>query len=172
MRESDGHSAPMDVNLDRNGVVGALMRLDQVHWLPDDVLAKADRASMGASLEMRTPFLSLDLARFAASVPPALHVRGGGKFLLREVLERTLPSFGRGRAKVAFRTPVAEWLRGPLAPSLAKQLDENPLYQDGWFRGATVTEWVRRHATGREDLSHALWPVFVLGCWFSENAVT
>jgi asparagine synthase (glutamine-hydrolysing) len=170
LQENGGHCPPAAVNVGGSDVVGALMQLDQLHWLPDDVLAKADRASMGASLELRTPFLSPDLVSFAASISPSLHVRGGGKFLLREVLERTFPSVGRSRPKVAFRTPVAEWLRGPLGASLAGQLDENPLYRDGWFSRATVAGWVRRHATGREDLSHALWPAFVLGCWFGEYA--
>ena len=85
------------------------MRLDQVHWLPDDVLAKADRASMGASLELRTPYLTRELAEFAASVPPSVNLRDGGKLLLRKVLERKLPAFGLGRAKMAFRTPYSEW---------------------------------------------------------------
>ncbi len=167
---NNGRDEPPGVEIDRTDVLGSLMRLDQMHWLPDDVLAKADRASMGASLELRTPFLSNAMAEFAASVPASLHVRGGGKFLLRKVLERILPSAGAGRAKAAFRTPVAEWLRGPLASVLAAQIEENTLYRDGWFDRATVADWAARHAAGREDLSQAIWPVFVLGCWFNANA--
>jgi asparagine synthase (glutamine-hydrolysing) len=145
------------------------MRLDQLHWLPDDVLAKADRATMRASLEMRTPFLSRDLAEFAATVSPDVHVQGGGKLLLRHVLRRTIPALPLKDAKIAFRTPCAEWLRGPLAPAVKAQLDESALYGSGWFERETVAEWVGSHNAGRADMSHALWPVFVLGCWFDAN---
>ncbi|MBA2476538.1 MAG: asparagine synthase (glutamine-hydrolyzing), partial [Actinobacteria bacterium] len=66
-------------------VEGDFMRLDQLRWLPDDILAKADRATMRASLEFRTPFLHRELAELAASIPASTHVAGGGKRLLRQV---------------------------------------------------------------------------------------
>ncbi len=157
---------PVGVDLQHGDVVAGLMHLDQVHWLPDDVLAKADRASMGASLELRTPYLTRELAEFAASVPPSVTSRDGGKLLLRKVLERTLPTFGLGRAKMAFRTPCAEWLRGPLGPTLREQLADSPLYRDGWFERDTVRGWVDEHQSRRTDQSSRLWPLFVLGCWF------
>ena len=165
--QHDGVLEPVGMELGRGDVVASLMRLDQMHWLPDDVLAKADRASMGASLELRTPFLSKDLAAFSASVPSAIHVRDGGKYLLRKVLDRTLPSLGPAPAKVAFRTPVDQWLRGPLAPLLARQLEESAMYREGWFNRATVAGWMERHTLRQGDLSQALWPVLVLGCWFA-----
>ena len=56
------------------------------HWLPDDMLTKADRAGMLVSLEVRTPYLDRELAEFAATVPPEVHLAGGGKPLLRRVL--------------------------------------------------------------------------------------
>ena len=170
LRASRINADAPDMDLDGIDVVGSLMRFDQTRWLPDDVLAKADRASMGASLELRTPFLAPALVEFAASIPSATHVRGDGKYLLRKALERILPRLGGGPQKVAFRTPVADWLRGPLAPSLARQLDESMLYREGWFHRATVARWAEEHAAGRIDLSHALWPVFVLGCWCSNYA--
>ncbi len=99
------------------GAPDAAMRLDQVHWLPDDVLAKADRASMLNSLELRTPYLHRELAEFAASVPAGVHTARDGKRLLRR-LAQELGLSAASRAKTAFRVPAAEWLRGPLAPAL------------------------------------------------------
>ncbi len=54
---------------DGSVAMARLMLLDQRHWLPDDVLVKADRAGMRVSLEIRTPYLHRELAEFAASVP-------------------------------------------------------------------------------------------------------
>jgi asparagine synthase (glutamine-hydrolysing) len=145
-------------------VEAAFMRLDQVQWLPDDVLLKADRASMQASLEFRTPFLHRELAEFAGSVPASLHVGEGGKQLLRRVLRQALPQASHRRRKVAFRIPSARWLRGPLRPELFEQLDSSSLYADGWLDPSAVRRLATEHVEGR-DRSAILWPIFVLGLW-------
>ena len=170
LSEAKPFDAPAGVNLESGDVLASLMRQDQLRWLPGDVLAKADRASMGASLELRTPYLSRELAEFAATVSPKVHIQGGGKLLLRRVLQQTLPSAHAARAKVAFRTPCADWLRGPLSPALDRQLAESPLYDEGWFERTTVATWIGAHRAGRADLSGALWPVFALGCWFDAHS--
>jgi asparagine synthase (glutamine-hydrolysing) len=148
-----------------NGSVEArFMRLDQMQWLPDDVLVKADRATMQASVEFRTPFLHRELAEFAASVPASTHVADGGKLLLRRVLQQVLPEADHTRRKVAFRIPSAQWLRGPFRQELAEQLDSSRLYSEGWLERKGVSALVSDHLDGL-DRSATLWPVFVLGLW-------
>jgi asparagine synthase (glutamine-hydrolysing) len=149
-----------------NGSVGGVfMHLDQIRWLPDDILVKADRATMRASLEFRTPFLDRSVAEFAAGISPALHFREGGKYLLRRVLERVLPGAAHGRRKVAFRTPAAEWLRGPLRNPFSEQLDSGALYEEGWLDRRAASAIASEHFEGSRDWSSLLWPVFALGCW-------
>lgn len=150
-------------------VPGALMRLDQVHWLADDVLVKADRAGMLVSLEIRTPYLHRDLAEFAASVAPAAHLDAGGKALLRAVLADVLPAASGRRPKTAFRVPAARWLRGPLAPTLAHQFAEGALYAEGWIDAGAARGLAAEHATGRRDWSHVLWPLLALGLWLDQR---
>ena len=152
-----------------NGAPGAsdahqLMRLDQLHWLPDDVLFMADRSTMLASLELRTPFLSRELAEFAASVPMRVHQGFSGKSLLRSALTRYLPRSMVLRRKVAFRAPGAEWLRGPLGPLLDEQALQGRLCQDGWFSADAVAGLVREHRAGA-DHSATLWPLLTLALW-------
>jgi asparagine synthase (glutamine-hydrolysing) len=152
------------VNLDETEqIAGGFMRLDQEHWLPDDVLAKADRATMLVSLEMRTPFLHRELAELAANAPIARLVRGRGKALVRDVLQAVLPEADVKRSKTAFRTPAAAWLRGPLGPQL-HQLETGPLCEEGWFEPAALRNAIEDHASGR-DMSHVLWPSLALGLW-------
>ncbi len=144
-----------------------LMNLDQVDYLPDDVLVKTDRASMLVSLEIRTVFLHRDLAELAASVCTSLHLGGGGKALLHAMLPEgiiTPPRFGHYR-KTAFRVPAAEWLRGPLAPVLQRQLERGVIYQEGYFERAPVRELVREHLSSDRDHSDQLWPLLSLGLW-------
>jgi asparagine synthase (glutamine-hydrolysing) len=165
-----GSAPPFELALAGSTIDDLFMRLDQAVWLPGDVLAKADRATMLASLEMRTPYLSRELAEFAATVPAPLHTRGRGKGLLREVLDRIDRESGATQArKLAFRVPAAQWLRGPLAPAL-REAGHGPLYEQGWLNAGAVERLTDEHLAGRTDRSAALWPVLVLARWF-ESAV-
>jgi asparagine synthase (glutamine-hydrolysing) len=144
-----------------------LMRLDQLDYLPDDVLFKTDRAGMLASLEIRTVFLNRELADFAASLSSATHLAGGGKALLRAMLPPGVIDSSRLRRyrKTAFRVPVAHWLRGPLAQPLRHQLEHGLIYDAGYFDRAAVARLADQHLAGAADHSQELWPLLALGLW-------
>ena len=142
-----------------------LMHVDQLHWLPDDVLVKADRAGMQVSLEIRTPFLERRLAEFASSIDPAEHLRPDGKGLLRELLADALPAPAGKRAKTAFRVPASDWLRGPLAPVLEQQLSRGAAFAEGWFDPEQVRRVAELHRAGKADYAFALWPLLTFGVW-------
>jgi asparagine synthase (glutamine-hydrolysing) len=146
-------------------VMRQLMMLDQVHWLPDDVLVKADRAGMRVSLEVRTPYLHRELAEFAASVPESVHRQRGGKALLRALLDEIAPQAARKRPKTAFRVPAADWLRGPLSPLLDAQLAAGSVFTEGWFDREATKRLVTEHRAGSRDASAALWPILAFGLW-------
>jgi asparagine synthase (glutamine-hydrolysing) len=146
------------------GAPDAAMRLDQVHWLPDDILVKADRASMLNSLELRTPYLSRELAEFAASIPATAHTSRDGKRFLR-ALARSVGISAASRAKTAFRVPAGEWLRGPLAPVLAEQLRSGTLFERELMNRDFVGRRVAEHNARRTDWTDVLWPVLALGLW-------
>jgi asparagine synthase (glutamine-hydrolysing) len=143
----------------------AVMALDQRQWLPDDVLAKGDRATMLASLELRTPYLERSVAEFAAGVPMRVHLGRSGKVLLRELLRTVLPEHRGSLTKTAFRVPAAEWLRGPLAPVVERQLAAGALFEEGWLSRDAVRELGRRHRDGSADHTQELWPVLSAGLW-------
>jgi asparagine synthase (glutamine-hydrolysing) len=146
------------------------MVLDQRHWLVDDVLSKADRASMLASLEMRTPYLSRELAEFAATLPSDLHLRDGGKAVLRAVLREELPASRQTRPKRAFQVPLGDWLRGPLRPLVASQLDHGRIFDEGLFDREGLRSLAVEHEQGVHDHSAVLWPVLCMGMWLDSWA--
>jgi asparagine synthase (glutamine-hydrolysing) len=142
----------------------AASRLDQRLYLCDDILQKADRASMLTSLEMRTPYLDRTLAEFSATVSPQIHMAGGGKNLLRRVLRRVLPAAGMGRRKTAFQVPLADWLRGPLGASVENHVLEGRLVRDGWIERDAAAGLVQRLADA-DAAARELWPLLCAGAW-------
>jgi asparagine synthase (glutamine-hydrolysing) len=144
-----------------------LMHLDQVHYLPDDVLVKTDRASMLVSLELRSVFLHAGLAELAGSLDTSMHLAGVGKALVHSMLPAGLIPSSRGSRyrKTAFRVPAAEWLRGPLAATLGDQLDRGSIYSEGYFDRDAVARLVREHASAARDHSDRLWPLLAFGLW-------
>lgn len=131
--------------------------------LPGDILTKVDRASMAVSLEAREPLLDHRLIAFAASLPEALRVRGAtGKWLMKDAMRGTLPDDVLFRPKMGFVTPIAAWLRGPLAPAARAIAQDGFLARSGWFDPRAIAQVVESHLSGRADTSRTLWQLLML----------
>jgi len=139
-------------------------------YLPDQILAKVDRASMGVSLEVRVPILDHRFVERFANLPATWKVRGGrGKHAFREALRGRLePSVLDGR-KRGFDTPLAGWLRGPLAGAVAEAVATLP---GDWFRRDVLEARLREHASGRKDHARLLWSLLVLEQWRRRHQVS
>lgn len=135
---------------------------DLTFWMPGDILTKVDRTSMAVSLEAREPLLDHRLVAFAARLPEAMRVKGStGKYLLKKSLERYLPNDILYRPKQGFVTPIAEWLRGPLAGA-ARGIATGSLAQTGFFEPKAISALAEAHIAGRADHSRTLWQLLML----------
>jgi asparagine synthase (glutamine-hydrolysing) len=142
--------------------------IDQHTYLPDDILAKVDRAAMAVSLETRVPFLDHDLVAFAWRVPTALKLRDGrGKHLLRELLCRYVPRALVDRPKRGFAVPLAQWLRGPLRDWGESLLDTARLRQEGYLDADAVRARWRDFQAGARHYESDLWNVLMFQAWLS-----
>jgi asparagine synthase (glutamine-hydrolysing) len=149
--------APARSGLDRAQYV------DLTFWLPGDILTKVDRTSMAASLEAREPLLDHRLIEFAASLPESLRVRGmQGKALLKRAMRRYLPDDILYRPKQGFVTPIAAWLRGPLASEARAIASSAALSRTGWLDPKAVSSAAEAHISGRSDQSRLLWQLLML----------
>ena len=136
---------------------------DFQHWLPGDILTKADRTSMAVSLEAREPLLDYRLVEFAAKLPVGMRLRGGqGKWLLKKSMERYLPKDILYRPKMGFVTPISAWFRGPLAGEAAALARSRVLVGTGWFDPATIARLAEDHRAGRADHGRTLWQLVML----------
>jgi len=146
-----------------------MMLLDSLVYLPDDILAKVDRASMAVSLEARGPLLDYRLFEFAWRVPLKFKQRDGkGKWILRELLNRYVPRELVDRPKSGFAIPVAEWLRGPLKPWAEDLLNASHLRQEGLLDSAAVHRIWKEHLDGY-NWSFRMWAVLMLESWIRES---
>lgn len=136
---------------------------DLTFWMPGDILTKIDRTSMAVGLEAREPLLDHRLVEFAAALPEGLRVRRGqGKWLLKKAMERYLPDDILYRPKQGFVTPIAQWLRGPLAGKARGIAKSAMLARTGWFDNARLAGIAEAHISGRSDHSRLLWQLLML----------
>jgi asparagine synthase (glutamine-hydrolysing) len=156
-------------NADADELIDHMLATDSELYLPGDLLAKVDIASMHYSLEARCPLLDHELMELAASAPPELKLRGREKKVgFRAALRGWVPDEILDRPKRGFELPIAEWLRGDLG-SFAKEVLLDPRTREcGVLNPAYARDLLTRHIEGHEDHSAQLWTLLVLELWHRE----
>ncbi len=143
-----------------------MMCLDLVTYLPGDILAKVDRASMAHSLEVRVPLLDHRLVEFAWQLPMEYKQRDGhSKAVLRKVLAKYVPPALTERPKMGFGMPIGHWLHGPLRSWAESLLDPQALARDGLLDVALVRRMWHEHLSNQREWQYQLWAVLMFQAW-------
>ena len=163
-----GHAVPRspvdDLAAGRDHPAERMMQWDMASYLPDDILAKVDRAAMSASLETRVPFLDHRVVEHAWRMPLSAKIRDGrGKWAARRVLDRYVPPALIERPKAGFAIPLGDWLRGPLRGWAEDLLAAQSLHP-ALDAGTIGARW-RQHLAGTHDWGAAIWTVLMFQAW-------
>jgi asparagine synthase (glutamine-hydrolysing) len=146
----------------------SMLLADQINYLPDDNLAKVDRASMATSLETRLPLLDHRLVEFSWRLPADLKLRGRTtKWLLRAILSRYVPPKLIERPKMGFSVPIDKWLRAPLRDWAGDTLGSAAFHEMFPIRPETPRRLWNEYLAGRGPSANEIWALVILSAWAS-----
>src|SRR3990167_484463 len=136
-------------------------------YLADDILVKADRASMFASLEVRAPFLDYRLVEFINSLPYHLKLKGfKTKYILKRLMKNKLPENIINRPKKGFGLPIAKWLTNELKDFAFDLLSEKKIKEQGIFNYSEIKKLLDEHVNKKADHRKKIWTLLMFQEWY------
>jgi len=143
-----------------------MLALEQRFFLTDHNLTYTDKMSMAVGVEVRVPFLDLDLVDFAARIPTRYKQRGReGKWVLKKAMEPYLPHDVIYRTKSGFGAPLRRWLRVELRDWLFDTLSPQRIQLRGLFDPQAVHRLIAANAEGKIDASYTLLSLACIEIW-------
>ncbi|MEK9629129.1 MAG: asparagine synthase (glutamine-hydrolyzing) [Nitrospinota bacterium] len=147
-----------------------MMCVDSFTYLPDDILTKVDRASMGVGLEVRVPLLDHKVIEFGWSLPIEYKIHGNEpKWILKQLLSKYVPENLFDRPKMGFGVPIDSWLRGPLKKWSEDLLNESDIGREGYLNAGLVTRTWKEHLSKKYNWQYLLWNVLTFQAWLRNN---
>jgi asparagine synthase (glutamine-hydrolysing) len=148
-----------------------ILYFDQASWLPDNLLERADRMTMAASIESRMPFLDHKLAEFVSSLPDDFRIRRmRSKWILRQAGRRLIPQRILERPKVGFRVPVNQWFRGRIREFLLDHLGNGSSLTRAYYDAKVLDRTLADHMKGRQNHEKLIWALLNLEIWHRQYA--
>ena len=146
-----------------------ILALEQRYFLADHNLIYTDKMSMAAGVEVRVPFLDLQLVEFAAHIPDRYKLHGReAKWILKKAMESYLPSDVIYRPKTGFGVPLRRWIRNELRELLNDLLSPASLRRRGVFDSDAVQRLIADNNVGRIDGAYTLLSLLCSEIWFRQ----
>ena len=149
-----------------------LLYLEIYTFLIDHNLNYTDKAGMANSVEIRVPYLDIDLVEFSTSIPPKYKMNGKvTKFILRKVAESYLPNDVIYRPKAGFGVPIESWVRNDLDKYVQENLSKDEIDSSKIFDFDKVNEIVSKNREGKINASYNIWSLLAMQSWFKQFKV-
>ncbi|HRI00240.1 MAG TPA: asparagine synthase (glutamine-hydrolyzing) [Saprospiraceae bacterium] len=150
-----------------NNRLNQMLFLELSYFLKDHNLNYTDKMGMSTGVEIRVPFLDVDLVNLSTQLPPDLKLRNNQtKYILKKVAEKYLPKDVIYRPKTGFGAPLREWLTGPLADWLNKELSQENIRQLGIFDEQQIAQLIEANRTFKLDASYSLLALVMIHRYF------
>lgn len=143
-----------------------MLALEQRFFLADHNLSYTDKMSMAVGVEVRVPFLDLELVEYAARIPSAIKQRRGvGKWPLKRAMESMLPRDVIYRPKAGFGVPLRKWVRNEFRPLIGDLLSPDAIRRRGLFDPLAVSQMIKMNEEGRIDASYTILSLLCIELW-------
>lgn len=145
---------------------GRMQYIDLLHWLPGDILQKADRMSMAHSLELRVPYLDRDVFQVAGCLPAKYKQKGQvSKYLFRRVAERHLKDAECQRRKLGFPVPLGSFLTSETGSKIIQETFSSPAAEK-FFHREVLDELLRERGSRCGNVNRKIWAVYSFLIWY------
>jgi len=146
--------------------IDRILTIEQRFFLADHNLTYTDKMSMAAGIEVRVPFLDLDLVKLAARIPDKYKQRGTvGKWVLKKAMENHLPHHVIHRPKTGFGAPLRRWIKHDLRPLVSDLLSEASINSRGIFDAKNVQKLIFDNDSGRRDAAYTIFSLLCIEIW-------
>ena len=149
-----------------------MMTIDQNFYLNGDILHKVDRASMNVGLETRIPFLNSKVYEFAQNLPSDLKFnKGYGKWILRELSKKYIPSDIYLRKKMGFSIPLNKWIKINSKKIINNFQKNKQILIENGINVDNVNLYLKEHVDEKRDWSGYLWNIIIFERWLNKKTI-
>jgi len=147
-----------------------MLFLDLNTFLVDHNLNYTDKLSMASGVEVRVPYLDIELVEFSTKIPPKLKLKGSEtKYILKKVAEKYLPKEVIYRPKTGFGAPVREWIKNDEMRTLIDDyLSKETIEKRKIFNYRKVKELINLNKSQKEDLAYPIWSLLAIESWLKQ----
>ena len=146
-----------------------LLYWDLKTFLPDHNLNYTDKMSMASGVEVRVPFLDIELLEFSCQIPPKLKMKGiTTKYLLKKMMEKYLPHEVIYRSKTGFGVPLRQWIKKDLDSMIQQYLSRELIKKRGIFEIKAVEKLINDNKNGKIDASYSILCLMAIESWYQQ----
>ncbi len=143
-----------------------LLFIDTRMSLSDDLLLFGDKMTMANSLEMRVPFLDVDLVQFLERLSSKFKLKGfTHKYIHKKAVKQWLPKEIINRKKRGFQTPMDNWLQQGFAETVKSLLNERQSSCRRYFNLDYVNEMIDLHKARKQSYQRHLFALLSFELW-------